>query len=387
MNGISSIVYLCDYQAPYSGNFIASMLRLGKALENRGIRAVFLFPDGARERLWCKKLSESGFGTRFFAKDGSELGALKTLLDTLDEVNASILHVHFGKFALAETAALLRPKLRLILHYHSDFSAGRKPSIARRAKLFFKRIPELLIGRKRLTKITVSETSLAATPDCIPIPNALVTERFSEKHESRESVRARYGIGDGETLVLLFGWSPYVKGVDTAFRAVEALHRRGRTDLVLGIVTGREVNAARMRAFLREKTGCTADEPFLRLFEPTEDVFSYHAASDVFLSASRSETFSYALLEALSVGKPCVSSEIAGVLWAKRFPVVTWFAAGDPDALSRAITDAVCDAADPGFASRADAARRLVSDCYGIETWIDGILAVYDGRFSSVSRR
>lgn len=156
---------------------------------------------------------------------------------------------------------------------------------------------------------------------------------------------------------------------------------------MLGIVTGREVTADKMRDFLKETVGSSDDVPFLRLLEPTEDVFSYHDAADVFLSASRSETFSYALLEALSIGKVCVSSEIAGVLWAKRFPIVHWFESGNADALADALKDAMIDADSADFSSRAETAKQLVNENYGIDRWIDGILSVYEGRFPSVSRK
>ena len=54
-----SVLFLCDYKSLYAGNFIASLIHLGDALEASGSLAVYVFPEAAKERDWLKRLSEN----------------------------------------------------------------------------------------------------------------------------------------------------------------------------------------------------------------------------------------------------------------------------------------------------------------------------------------
>ncbi|MEG1524191.1 MAG: glycosyltransferase family 4 protein [Clostridia bacterium] len=372
-----ALLFLCDYQAPYGGNFIASLTRLHAALTQRGVPARYLFPLDAESRSWCKQMRTIGMQTLFFDKGAPLYKQNQLLCSILHSYHITILHVHFGCFPLAELAALRMPHLRLILHFHSDFSAGKPPTFQKRFRDVVYRIPERFIGKHRIQKITVSETSAITTPDCIGIHNALVAERFANDVWTREQTRKAYNVAESAILVLVFGWSPYIKGVDVAVNAMQRIHDAGHAQYLLGIICGRAYTAEQMRSFLAERTNCTGEEPWLRLFPPEEDVFRYHHACDVMLSASRSETFSYALLEALYSCKPCVCSDIPGVRWAKRFDTVRFYPVEDTAALSSAISAAAMDGCSESFSIRAQAVSDIVQHEYSIEDWCNLMLSVY----------
>ena len=370
-----SILLLCDYRAPYGGNFIASLRRLDPALKAAGANRRYLFPAEATARAWFVRFQAETLAADGFADGLPFFRRLGRLLGEIDAAGADTLHVHFGFFPLAECAALLRPRLRLILHFHSDFSAGRKPSFPQRVKRLGTRLVRALLG-KRLVKITVSESSAVGERGCLSLPNALVTERFTDETWDRARTRAAYGLGESERLAVVFGWSPEVKGVDVAVRAVRRLRRDGRAPWKLGVVCGRTFTEERMRAWIEAHVGKGEGEDVLFL-PPTEDVFRYHLAADAFVSASRSETFSYALLEAISAGRPCVASDIPGVQWARAFDTVRFVPAGDDAALSDALVALDYDAAAPGYAARLMAAAQRATDMYAIDRWVDGLLTIY----------
>lgn len=365
-----NILFLCDYQAPYGGNFLASMVKLDAALKARGAGTLYVFPAGAAKRPWYEPWTAGGRETRLLP-EGSLAAQARFLTELVDACAVTVLHVHFGYFPLAELTALRRRRLRLVLHYHSDFSAGRKPTLGDALRHGVRSAVEGCIGKKRITKITVSEASARTTADCLSIPNALVTERFTPEIWEREETRAALGVSPEQRLILLFGWSPFIKGVDVGVKAFRRLQADGESPYVLGVVCGRTYTKEKMADFIQEKTG-SAPEKGILLLEPVEDVFRYHKASDIFLSASRSETFSYALLEAMYSKKPCVVSDIPGVRWAMPYESVLPFPSEDDEALCEQLRLA-------GGVSREvleDTAGQ-VRKTYSIDRWINGILAVY----------
>ena len=370
------ILFLCDYQAPYGGNFIASLVRLDARLSARGVRTLYVFPQGAFCRDWCDRMRALGL-TLIPLSEGGTRARTRQLLSLIDEHHVTILHVHFGLFPLAERVALLRRSLRLILHYHSDFSGGRAPNAKDRLRALGKGALERLIGERRITKVTVSEGSARTTKDCVALHNALVVERFTDECWTRERTRAACGVSEGQTFALVFGWTPLIKGVDVAAKAVRRLVAAGHEQFTLGVVCGRTVTEERMRAFLTEKAGVAPDAPWIRYLPPVEDVFRYHKASDIMISSSRSETFSYALLEALYTGRPCAVSDIPGVRWAESFDTVSFFPTEDDEALSKTLLHLDGARKAPAFQARLkDASARAQSE-YAIDEWIDGMLDIY----------
>lgn len=370
----SAVLFLCDYQAPYGGNFIASLCRLGDALVRRGLRPVYAFPAGAAERGWYRAMAAQGRCMVSFHKAGLRR-MLPALLRLIDEQGARVLHVHFGLLLPARLAALLRPGLRLVLHQHSDFSAGRRPGFRLRARRCFLSCIDALLG-KRLCQIYVND-SMPQGRNAVCIRNALAPERFTDELWDRARTRAALQLPEDAVFVLLFGWSPHIKGVDIAAEALRLLHAQGRTEFVLGVVGGREYPEERLRAYIAETTGCTGQEAYLRCLPPLEDVFRYHRAADCMLSASRSEAFPYAILEALSVGTPCVVSEIPGTAWAADLSTVEHFRSGDASACADALCRLAAMRQTEAFAAESSRISEEVCAEYDVDRWAEQVIAAY----------
>ena len=366
-----NILFLCDYQAPYGGNFIACMLELDAALKKYGVQTFYVFPKGARDRFWMKNMQERNIDVSFLP-DGGLLHKAFFLLNQIRGNRIRILHVHFGFFPLAELTALLCPDIGLVLHFHSDFSAGKPMGMKARIHRKVKIIPELLIGSRRLVKITVSEGSARTEPDCVSVRNALVPDRLAPEYKTGKEVREEYSIPDTAKLLLVFGWAPYIKGVDLAAEAVSLLRQSTGQDIRLGIIFGRTCREPEIRSFLRENTFLTGSEEWLVMLPPEEDVFRYHHAADVMLSPSRSETFSYALLEAVYSGKPVAASDIPGQQWAKQFETVFFCPYESVDGLEQAVLQAL--SADQASLCRS---QLTAESEYGVQNWKEGIFAVY----------
>ena len=97
-------------------------------------------------------------------------------------------------------------------------------------------------------------------------------------------------------------------------------------------------------------------------------------AADMLLSASRSEGFPYSILEMLSLGKPCVMSDIPGVSWAKKYPLSYVFASENISACKKAIVEAASEK-EQVFLSKT--AEQIRTD-YNIHTWVNRVLNTYE---------
>lgn len=362
-----SVLFLCDYKSLYAGNFIASLSRLGDELEQSGSRAVYVFPEAARDREWLRTLSQNRT-VELIPAGASVLSFVRSLIT---KYRTDILHAHFGYMQKARLAAILDPKLKVVLHRHSDFSAGRKPGLKGTVRNALIRLEDGLIG-KRLVNINVGP-GMKQGPKTVCIPNALVSDRFEKYPPSRDDVRALLGLNDTDRMALVFGWTPFVKGVDVACEAVGRIAGSGNAEWKLGVICGREMTAEKMPDWIGEHTRFTGREDWIMYLPPTERIGDYLAACDIMLSSSRSETFSYSVLEALWFGKKCVISDIPGTEWAAAYPCVSVFRSGDPVSCSDALlsSSASPDPDLPGLRSK-------ISADYALEDWTKRVLSVYD---------
>jgi glycosyltransferase involved in cell wall biosynthesis len=100
-------------------------------------------------------------------------------------------------------------------------------------------------------------------------------------------------------------------------------------------------------------------------------MFALLSAADIFLSASRTEAFSYAILEAISQNVPVVASDISGTRWCLKYSKSFKYPAEDYEACADAIIKA---SKIRGLPSNGD----KIVDKYNIDIWCDRVLNVYN---------
>ena len=368
---VEKVMFLCDYQAPYGGNFIPSLMALDIALEQRSVQTVYAFPKQAGQRQWFRELEKRGKTLEVFTKEQSKVGLIKSIQKLIDKHDITVLYTHFISMPTVTALSFLRPRITTVAHIHSDFSAGRTTWKLKAYRCLFYRILA-----KNIHFISVSEAFEEYNPKRIKwIPNALAVERISCEHIDAKLVREGSGVAEDELLVEIFAWSPFVKGLDIAVNAVKMINETENFTVKLAIVCGRQMVPEKMREWVAAHTCCTGEEAYLIFLTPTEDVYSYHQAADILLSASRSEGFSYAILEMLSLGKRCVISNIPGVTWAKEFESVTAFESENYEACAEAICKAIREIPKQNVKVSDE-----VLDKYSIAKWTEAVIAQYDLR-------
>lgn len=363
-----TVMFFSDYASEYSGNFVSSLLALENRLAENGADCIYVFPVECESRMWTKQLVESGKQVAYFDFRQSRFKKIFALNKLLKTYDVDVLHAHFSFVLGLELLSILQPKVKFVIHIHSDFSGGKETmkERIRNAVLY-----GLLAFRSTLVFVSPKYTKYNKKRAALVL-NALATKRLPCEHKSGLQLRKEMGCSADTTLIEVFGWSPYVKGVDIAVEATRRLTDEG-CDVKLLLVCGRTVRPSNMAEFVENNTSCSADEAFICYVHPTEDVFCYHEAADICLSSSRSETFSYALLEMLSLGKRCVLSDIPGVQWATNYASAISFATEDVESCVRALKQAMTD-----LPKQSEEVAEQVRCDYDIQQWADQIIELYD---------
>lgn len=360
-----SVLFLCMYPAVYGGNFIPSLMALETKLDQKGFDSVYCFPKEAENRYWFGKLHQ--MGKKLVAMDFS-CGFRKfsrSVREICEKYNVKIVYTHFADDLQIGLFSWLNPGIKVVVHIHSDFTGGAKPSALQRCKRFLGY--HVLLGKVRA--ISVSQDLVSMNPKTIThVPNALATERIPCPHTGRKELRASLGVGPEETLIEIYGWEPTIKGVDIAVMAMKKLVHTLGVHAKLAIVCGHINTPDKMRQWIHANTGCSGEENFLVYLPAQEDVFAYHEAADLILSASRSEGFSYSLLEMLSLGKSCVISDIPGTSWAGEFGIVFSFASENPEDCAEKLKTAIlrCSQPNPQVA-------QAILQRFSMEEWTDTV--------------
>ncbi len=366
-----NILIGASYQSPYAGNFIASLLALAETAAAAGDRICFAFPlrkEG--ERPWVPWLRESGFQVELLDETLPEEQLLAQVLDLNQRFGTELMYLHFGFLqSVVQHRRAALGKVRILFHDHMGFGLGTPVKKQRRRNLLRSGFYRL----RRIDVISVMEDKhrsywLLGSRHWY-VPNGIALRRFAVEELPREALRERCGIQRNARLCLLLAWNPEIKGVDIAVEAVR-IAREADPSLALGIVIQGSVPDKSFLRFIETRTGIDASQtPWLHFLPSTEDIFSYHRMADCFLSASRTESFSYGVLEAISQSLPVVMSDIPGIKWAVEYSRSRLYPVEDPSACARALLSV------PQLGqivSNAD----LFLDRYSIQRWCERVLSI-----------
>ena len=297
------VVHLAAYGGPYPGSFVPMLRAVNDAALARGWSFEAVFTDMAAERPWYAELKADGISVRV-APDGSrrELGAW--LAELIAERDApTVLHTHFTRFDLpAVAAARGDAETMVVWHLHTRLESG----LGTRARNVLK---FSLAGRRVAAILCVSEElrdavarRLAPARRLVVFPNAIDLTRFSPaSSQERRDARNALGVPAERPLLVHFGWHWETKGGDLFLESVAALGREGVDVTAMCVGGGDPARATSARLGIEDR---------VLVVPARDDVQTLYAAAEVFVSSSRAEGMSFAVLEALATGTPVVASAI-----------------------------------------------------------------------------
>ena len=367
-----NVLITADYGAPSSGNFIASLLELAERMREAGNRVCFLFPDkGRSDCIWLNWLEDSGFSVQLMDMSMSEDEKVAVLEKIVSANQIDLIHSHFGFcHRILATRRKDLHNVQVLLHDHMDFYPEKNLQKQMLRAVLFSAMYRL----KGVGVVSVMERK-QKTYLLLPkkrnwyVPNGLSLRRNVPRELTREERRAQLGIGEDQKLCLFLGWAMYLKGVDIAVKAVAELRQKDPS-VHLGMVGFGGQPSEEALNWIRERTGIEPLCDWIHFLPSTEDMFSYHRAADVYLSASRKDAFSYGLLEAISQNVPVVVSDIEGTAWSRAYSKCINYPVEDAHRCAEAIEAALPRREEP---SNLD---ELLAR-YGIDAWCGEIMNIY----------
>lgn len=365
-----NILIAADYATPASGNFIASCIELGRALKKSGNNLTFIFPENQNtlsEQSWVHWLEKEGFQVYLTSLNKSDDQILLFLKDIISNHKIDILHLHFGMFHHTVVNHTKELGVNVLIHNHMDFAAGYS-----RIKQKIRCTVQSLRYRKNniaIASVNPQKNSSYIFAKHWYVPNGLSLIRNIDKSYTREEVRAELAISSDEKVCLFLGWDVHKKGLDIAVKAVDEIRKDG-SNVILGVVgLGNPPNKERLK-FIADSTGIDPNAQWIRYLPSREDMFAYHRAADVYLSASRSEAFSYGILEAISQNTPVAVSDIKGTSWCHTYTKAIVYSTEDYKACADAIKRATA-------LERSESNADEVVENYSIEKWYTQMIDIY----------
>jgi glycosyltransferase involved in cell wall biosynthesis len=370
----NTVLHFADYGGPYAGNFISSLTALAEVLKTSGYRQVLVFSDIAKNQPWLKELYQKEKYIYIIPKT-STFQMIKDINKIVKKENAQILHTHFITFDLSAWIVMKLRKLlgyscSVIWHMHSPLPV--KSSIVRWLK---DTVKYRIVGKDVYSVVvsaggfqTMLESGLRENRAYM-IPNGIdIIKRIIQSTKTRIEMHQEFSVDDNIVLLHL-GYNPILKGVDILLQSAKDLINHGLKIKIL--MVGTEA----LTEYVENLYGLNPPN-YLRILPPAANIVDYFQGSDIFVSSSRAEGFSYAVAEAMSFGLPIVSSDIRGLEWAQESEGVEFFPNEDVEGLTEAIKKVIKWSPEEKK-EKILANQKLIEGKYSIEIWAEQISELY----------
>lgn len=238
----------------------------------------------------------------------------------IEELQLDLLHVHteFGT-GLFSIFCAKHLKLPLVytyhtsyedyLHYLSFLNQGIFQKVTKKVVIKltrkFANASQLIISPSEKTKKVLE--GYQVKPPIYVQPTGLDLARFylspEEKAEAKRSIRQHYGVHEKDPLLITVGRLGEEKRFDVLIRCMQALKASGSSAKLLLVGAGPKEKDLQN---LSQSLGVDDVVLFTGKVEP-QSMPQYYHASDVFISASLSETQGLTFIEALASGLPLIA--------------------------------------------------------------------------------
>lgn len=239
-------------------------------------------------------------------RNSLDLSSAVKLSRTLRERRIEIVHAHVGRdYPVAAIAAWKTPAARLVITRHVLFPLSRFHALT------FSRAARVIVVSEAVARALRSQKLFPADRLRV-IRNGIEVERFDVRAGERRNSSWHFQSGSG-FLIGTVGELSRAKGQEDFLKAAAIITREGEA-VVHFLVVGEDKSrggAERARLLRLAADLGIADRVYL-LGRRDADLPSILSSLDVFVSASHSEAFGLAIVEAMAAGAPVVATATAG---------------------------------------------------------------------------
>jgi len=271
-----------------------------------------------------------------------DLRVVRAIRDIVRERRIDIIHGHDYKsdfFAYLVGRSLGRRRPALVSTAHAWVIVGRRGELYRRLDLFLMKRFDQLIAVSHATKAEMVAAGVPADRIAV-VHNAIDTDAWSSERAGGR-LRTEWGLPEGAPVIGYVGRIMPEKDLETWLRAAAAAGARVPEARFVLVGDGRDGQTEQQLKELARTLGIGARTVFAGY---RKDLLSVYATFDVFMMSSLREGLPNSILEAMALGLPVVTSDVAG---AKELVAdgVTGFVRPQRDAaaLAAAVTNLVVD--------------------------------------------
>jgi glycosyltransferase involved in cell wall biosynthesis len=281
---------------------------LARALHERGHEVYAALPARSPLRSELDTLPASNIFS-LPLRNALDFGSALELARLMREHQIEIVHAHVARdYTLAALAVRQWPQAKLVITRHVLFRLNRLHSIT------FRHVHRVIAVSHAVGRALIAQKIFPACKIKV-IPNGINFRRFDASLEGfdREAFRRRMNIPQGSFLIGTVGEIKRQKGHEEFLRAA-AIITRGKTSAHFIIAGADSTRTGEHRAALERiisELGLTNRVHFTGWLD---EVAPLMGALDVYVSASRTESFGLAIVEAMAAGLPVVATATEGAL-------------------------------------------------------------------------
>ncbi|MBA3242950.1 MAG: glycosyltransferase family 4 protein [Acidobacteria bacterium] len=354
------------------------LVDLARGLAERGHDIYAALPPGSPLGAEMSSITPRGI-VELPLRNALDLRSALRLARFVRENKVQIIHAHVARdYPLAAIAARRSPLARLVVTRHVMFPLSRAHRLA-------------LANVSRVVAVSEAVARTLRASGIFPahkirvVPNAVDVRRFQHARggfetggqEQDSQARQQMGFAAESTLrVGIVGELSEVKGQEVFIRAARLVSERFAGAVEFIIVGGETSPAGERRTALEKLVAQLGLDGRVRFTGHCDDVAEMLSSLDVFVSASSSESFGIALVEAMASGLAIVTTATDGAreiiedgLTGTIVPIA------DPDALAAAVLDLLGDT--PHRHSLGVRAREVALERFTLERMIADTERVY----------
>ena len=356
-----NVLQIADFNAPYPGNFIASLEALQNEIEQNYGEMCYLFPDKTKKQKWIKELINKNYDIYFYTDNIYKNYFLINTIIKKHKIN--ILHMHFRNMKIAFPVTLAHLTFKNTIYFTHMHGQYVKTNMLKEYLRRIARIGTFYIG----CSDAISDQIIQSGINSDKVFCAENAVDFSRLDEYEILSNEQFGIEDGTKKVLMFGYNWYIKGVDIALDAIANLvEDNNKIVLLISVASNRE----NLENYIVNKFG--EIPKWLILLQPRNDIATYYRFADMFISPSREEGFCYSLIEAAYCETLVLASDIPAQKKLKLIGDV-WFESQNVEQLKKKIKHNL-NYQDPKIIT---IQKKMVIDNYKLDKWIKEITHIY----------